>query len=47
MDPDSMCYLQFPVNLISGATPSQRNTGCLPVPKTRAQWDGRLVKALS
>lgn len=47
MDPDSMCYLKFPVNLISGITPSQRNTGRLPMPKTRAQWDGHLVKALT
>lgn len=48
MDPDFMSYRpKCIVNLVSGITPSQKNTGHLPIPKIMAQSYGHLVKALS
>lgn len=44
MDPNFRTYLKC---TDSGVTPSQKNMGCLTIPKINAQPHGHLVKALS
>lgn len=47
MDPNFMSYLKRTVNLDSGVTPSQKNTGHSTIPKIIAQSHGHLVKVSS